>query len=414
MAAAVRARRALAAAACGLLGAGCGAPDGVLPRREPTLRVELSVDTAQVEISSTAGAAVRAGSRVLLRLAAGERVRARVERGRVVIARPGRAAARHPGPLEVRAAGGGLVAVGGRRYRGVVELRAVGPGRLAAVNRVPLEAYLRGVVPVEMGPVGRGAGAALRAQAVAARTYAVGRLAAPAGSGFHLRDGVRDQVYGGAGAERAAATEAVRETAGEVLVHDGRPIEAFYHSTCAGRTVGPDEAWGRLPRPYLSPLDDVDPRTRAAYDLRSSRFRWTVRWTGGQLQEVLAETLRDSLPGGAPLGAVHDVRVLRRTRSGRVGALQIVADGGRFTVRHDALRWVLRGPEGAPLHSARFDLALRRDGAGKIVEVTARGAGWGHGVGMCQFGAIGRSLAGQDYRTILGAYYRGAQVRDLY
>jgi stage II sporulation protein D len=283
---------------------------------------------------------------------------------------------------------------------------------LTLVNRLDLESYLLGVVPREIGDVDASMYEAIKAQAVAARTYAVKYLGRRAELGFDVYANTQDQVYGGAAAERELVTRAVRETAGEILTWGGEPITAYYHSTCAGRTAAIDEVWNVAPVPYLVSVEDVDPRTGEAYDRFATRFTWTERWTGDQLVSILNRTLADSLRGGR-IHAIEDMDVLSRTTSGRVRALRIDTDAGSFTVGRDRVRWILAPARGGILNSSKFDVRVERSG-GTVTLITASGGGWGHGIGMCQVGAMGRARAGQDYRTILEAYYRGARLERMY
>ena len=154
----------------------------------------------------------------------------------------------------------------------------------------------------------------------------------------------------------------------------------------------------------------VNPATGEAYDRSSSRFTWTERWTGPELVSTLNRTLADSL-GGRRITRVREMRVTQRTESGRVRSMIIDTDAGRFNVGKDRVRWILTPARGggALLNSSKFDVRMTSDGG-----VVAEGGGWGHGIGMCQVGAMGRARAGQDYRTILEAYYPGTQINKLY
>jgi len=315
-------------------------------------------------------------------------------------------------PVVVRAADGGVVEVGGASYRGTIWVQRAGRGGITFVNRLDLESYLLGVVPRETGDVDAAAYEAVKAQAVAARTYAVAHMGGRAALGFDVYPGTQDQVYGGVAAERETISRAVRETAGEVATYGGQPIEAYYHSTCAGRTAAIDEVWNVRPAPYLVSVEDVDPRTGEAYDRASSRFRWTERWTQAQLVSVLNRTLADSLRGRR-IREIEDVDVLSRTQSGRVRAMRIETDAGTFTVGRDRVRWILAPARGGTLNSSKFDVRVERSG-GAVTAIVAEGGGWGHGIGMCQVGAMGRARAGQDYRTILQAYYPGIRVERMY
>ena len=315
-------------------------------------------------------------------------------------------------PVVVRAADGGVVEVGGTAYRGAIWVQRAGRGGLTFVNRLDIESYLLGVVPRETGPVDAAAYEAAKAQAVAARTYAVRHMGGRAQLGFDVYPNTQDQVYGGVAAEREMISRAVRETAGEVATYGGQPIEAYYHSTCAGRTAAIDEVWNVRPAPYLVSVEDVDPRTGQAYDRASSRFSWTERWTHAQLVSVLNRTLADSLRGRR-IRAIEDVDVLSRTQSGRVRAMRIDTDAGSFIVGRDRVRWILTPARGGALYSSKFDVRVERSGGG-ISAIVAEGGGWGHGIGLCQVGAMGRARAGQDYRTILQAYYPGIRIERIY
>lgn len=387
---------------------------GALPTAEPAVRVGLVLDSGAVTLTSSDGMVIRSPSGTLLRRAArGESVvftsdglgRLRLD-GQV---------ASPPVALATVAPLGGTISVSGRPYRGEMLVRSDGAGRVTAVNRVDMEQYLLGVVPREIGRVGPERYEAAKAQAVAARTYAVRYLGRRESLGFDVFATVQDQVYGGVGDEYDLVTSAVRETAGQILTYAGRPIDAYYHSTCAGQTAAIDEVWDQDPVPYLQSVRDVDPRTGQAYDRFSSRFTWTQRWSVGELEAILARTLADSLPAGvSSVGRLRDMEVLERTFSQRVRRLRITTSTATFTVGGDRVRWILLTPSGALLNSSRFDVRVVRDGNGNPEEVIATGGGWGHGIGMCQVGAMGRAEAGQDYRTILEAYYVGARIEDLY
>jgi stage II sporulation protein D len=312
----------------------------------------------------------------------------------------------------VRAADGGVVEVRGEAYRGAILVQNAGRRGLTFVNRLDLESYLLGVVPRELGDVDESAFEAVKAQAVAARTYAVKHRGGRAALGFDVYPGTQDQVYGGVEAERGLVSRAVRETAGEVMTYGGEPITAYYHSTCAGRTAAIDEVWNVARVPYLVSVEDVDPRTGEAYDRASSRFRWTERWSHDQLVSILNRTLADSLRGRR-IHQIDDMDVLSRTQSGRVRAMRIETDAGSFTVGRDRVRWILAPARGGILNSSKFDVRLERSG-GQVISIIAEGGGWGHGIGMCQVGAMGRARAGQDYRTILETYYPGARLTRMY
>ncbi|MQA90892.1 MAG: SpoIID/LytB domain-containing protein [Gemmatimonas sp.] len=381
------------------------------------VRVGLIVDTTAVQLGATTDyELVDPAGQVVRRLGAEETVTVHAGPASGLIVEVGGVRDEVGNSLIVRPSAEGFVFVGEKFYRGTALVRSVGPGRLTAINQVDMESYLLGVVPHEIGRVGPELLEAAKAQAVAARTYALRYLGRRDSLGFDVFATVEDQVYGGAEAEHDPVTRSVLETSGEILTYGGEPVDAFYHSTCAGRTAAIHEVWpDEVPRPYLVSVVDVDPETGEAFDVTSNRFRWTERWTADELQAILSQTLADSLPAGqADVGELLDFEVFDRTTSGRIRTLRITTSEGFFDVGGDRIRWIFPTPSGSILNSSKFDVHTERDSQGRVQAVVAEGMGWGHGIGMCQVGAMGRARAGQSYRTILGAYYPGTDVVDLY
>ena len=301
----------------------------------------------------------------------------------------------------------------GKAYRGVGEVLRDRTG-LTVVNRLGMESYLLGVVSAEMGRRSSVEQAALQAQAIVSRTYAIKHLRRWRAEGFDLYGTVADQAYGGVAAETAEGRAAVSETRGRVLTYDGTVIEAFYFSTCGGRTAEGYEVFRGAVRSYLRSMSDLN-ESGSAYCNISPRYRWREEWSG----EALRATLQRNLPPvagavGAPIGPVSDVRVTRRSASGRVEQLSIAL--GTTEVRvdgHTRIRQVLRPPSGQLLRSTTF--SLMAVGAGRAVtRLVIDGAGAGHGVGLCQWGAVGRARAGHGYQQILAAYYPGTRLERRY
>lgn len=395
--------------------------DTSAPERVPYVRVGLFVDTVVVELASAAGLA-------FIDPASGRHV-SEVGPGELAVVRSEPAgSARTPGELSVgddptglrhlnvRPRAEGEILIGGRPYRGTAIVRSTGPGRLTAINRLDLESYLLGVVPQEIGNVGEELLEAAKAQAVAARTYTIRHMGRRDTLGFDVFATVEDQVYGGVEAEHGPVSRAVRETAGEILTYEGEPVQAFYSSTCAGHTASIHEVWPpEPPRPYLTSVSDIDPGSGEAFCRSSNRFHWTERWSASEFAEILGETLSDSLTAlSSPVATLRDLRVLERTPEGRIRSLAVITTVDTVVVGGDRIRWVFLRPGGGILNSAKFDVGVVRDAEGRPVEVQAVGGGWGHGIGMCQVGAMGRARAGQTYRGILDAYYRGTSIRRLY
>ena len=164
--------------------------------------------------------------------------------------------------------------------------------------------------------------------------------------------------------------------------------------------------------PYLRSIGDQN-GAGATWCAISPRFRWRETWTA----EALAGTLQETLPaagGSAALAdGVLDLRVTGRTSTGRVDRLLVVGHSSSMAVSGPVARLLLRTPDGSTLRSTQFNLQVTRSGA-RIVQLVAEGSGAGHGVGMCQWGAIGRSRAGTSYQEILAAYFPGTQVTRTY
>lgn len=301
------------------------------------------------------------------------------------------------------------VTLGGSPYRGVIDVYAVEAAGLNAVNELPLEDYLLGVVPIEIGPRGPDELAAVAAQAVAARTYAVAHLRAREEMGFDVFGTVEDQAYGGMAAERDESTRAVRETAGRILTYDGLPIRAMYHSTCGGRTAAVEEVLDRAPAPYLRSVSDRAP-DGTDYCGISPRHRWIEVLSSDDLNgRVAAQVRRIFGAGPEETGGLVGLRIAERTPGGRVSGLALRGTRAEFVLERLDIRIALQNEQGRILGSTHFDLAVRPDG-----DIEIHGRGFGHGSGMCQWGAIGRARAGHDWPSILATYYPGAELVSVY
>lgn len=300
--------------------------------------------------------------------------------------------------------------VDGKRYRGELRLAASDSG-LAVIETVGVEDYLRGVVPLEIGDRAPGDSAAVQAQAVTARSYAYTHLADPESDDYDLTSGVLDQVYGGADAESALANAAVASTAGIVVIYGGRVVNAPYSSDCGGETAAPSEVWHSADEPYLRPVSDRIPGTDRYYCDIAPRFTWTRTLSASDLDAAVRRYLKAyaGVPGGDP-GPVRDVSVITRTPSGRVGQLRVQTTEGSYVLRGNDMRYVLRTVGGEILNSTYFSVATERTTSGALARLVLDGRGYGHGVGMCQWGAIGRARTGQDFRTILRTYYPGTAL----
>jgi stage II sporulation protein D len=389
-----------------------------LPANEPTVSVGITVDSAAALAGATTDFEIRvAGGDVLARGRAGELWTFTADaEGRLGARGPGGVVQPRSSPLRIIPSGGGALLIGGRQYRGEGLVIARSGGQVTAINVVDLEAYLLGVVPREIGRLPADRIEAMKAQAVAARTYAVGNLGGRQNRGFDFYATVMDQVYGGVQDEDTIVSRAVRETRGEILTYNGTPILAYYSSTCGGQTAAIEESWPwRAPLPYLRSVSDRMPGSDEYWCSTSNRFNWTTRWTREQLLTVLGETLRTHTGGRVTsVRRVEDVRLVDRNASDRA-TVRLVADGVQYTLRADSVRWVLRPQVGAAiLNSSKLAAVEARTENGAVSELEIRGGGWGHAIGMCQVGAINRARAGQSHAQILRAYYTGAELQRLY
>lgn len=309
---------------------------------------------------------------------------------------------------------GDYVTVGGRRYRGDLVVQR-GTAGVTVVNRVPLEAYLLSVVALELGfrnPTDR---QAVLAQAVAARSFALRYRGRREALGFDVFPTDADQVYGGVDTEFPEVSAAVQATTGEVLTYDGRPIEALFHSTCGWSTESNEQVFqNREPVPYLRAVSDrFGSGDRDFYCAISPRFRWREEWDGDGLTSILARTLPAIVNGASAIGRVTDISAGRTTPTGRVYELVVTTTSGVYRVGPGRIREALRPTVDRQLWSSMFQLHVEKDDS-RVVKMVAAGAGYGHGVGMCQFGAVGRARAGADYRAILATYYHGTTLERTY
>jgi stage II sporulation protein D len=380
----------------------------------PEIRIGLVVGAPRVEVTGDSGLAVLDADGAMAAASdPGAVWTARVD-GRYVSARgdAGKRLSRQGAVTLAPRTAGGLVALNGRWYRGRLTVARDRTG-LTAVNIVPLEQYLVGVVSAEMGRRDPADAEALAAQAIVSRTFAIRNLGKRAANGFDLLPTVVDQAYGGLSTEDPLARAAVVRTAGQILTWQGVPIDAFFFSTCAGRTAQGTEVFAGADRPYLVSIRDVDADGQP-YCRISPRYRWHEEWTAGQLEGVLRQTLPGATgTSAADIAPVRGVRITRRTPSNRVARVTIALGRTSVDVEGPAVRQVLHPVGETTLRSAIFQLLESRDGD-RLTGLSAEGAGAGHGVGFCQWGAVGRARAGQDASTILAAYFPGTTLSRAY
>lgn len=391
---------------------------------EPWITVGLASDLRGVSLDPESAAVVEGAGRHAI--ATDEQLAVTLEGGRAVArCLAGRLrwrAAASPGEtLWITPEAGSAIRWNGRRWRGQFKIFLNPRGKLTLATRLTLENYLAGVVPGEIGALAEDLLEAGRAQAIAARSYTLFYRGRRGTEGFDLYATVEDQVYGPIEAERPLASRCVESTAGEVALSAGQPIRANYCSTCGGITADVWEAWPAGPLPYLVGHRDRGGSVSGGPDhcAASPHYRWREEWPAAEFVANLASFgpgLGVPLPRGGR-GRLVDVRVDSRSRSGRVWRLRVETTTGVVIVPAWSLRQVLRRPGNAAsiLRSNLFKVDVRRDpGTGRVLAVVASGAGSGHGVGLCQTGALGMARDGRAAEEIIHHYYRGVEIRRLY
>jgi stage II sporulation protein D len=295
--------------------------------------------------------------------------------------------------IRFRADGG--VTIDGKSYRGDLVLTRMDGGRIEAVNVLTMEDYLRGVVSGEMPRTFPAA--ALEAQAIVARTYALATVSGlRSGSTLILADDVSDQVYRGRSAETSETDAAVARTKGLVVVHDGNPIVAYFHSTCGGHTSDPAPV---LKRPTSPPLRGVE----CGFCADSPHYRWTVELTRDDARRALV-----ACGLGAPAVAAFSLVPGTTDDGGRLLEFRATSgsDGGESGVDANAFRLAVGS---RTLKATRVDSIESRGGSLRFT-----GGGFGHGCGLCQYGSRGLAMAGRDSLGILSHYFPGSSIVRVY
>lgn len=308
---------------------------------------------------------------------------------------------------------GQLLKIDGRAYRGEFRACLDSFANVVLINQVGLEDYVKDVLPLEIGKRTAAEAEVLKAQAVAARTYTLSHLGQYPGKPWDLEADTRDQVYSGAEAEDPICSEAADQTAGEVATYDGKFINAYYHSTCGGKTEYISSVWPNKPQePYLVPSDDD------TFCLWSKNYRWREVLPQHWLVDKISSYLKQhGQPDLDQLSPITDLVAADRGASGRVRVLKVETEAQSYLILADSIRWALGRPSSsnpqAILPSTWFDVETFRTHNGELDSVVLDGRGTGHGVGMCQTGAIGRARAGQNYHEILEHYYPGIRLERV-
>jgi stage II sporulation protein D len=390
----------------------------IVPGEAPRVRVFVleSREPIRMRIPSAFRIGVEAGAEPVASIDRGGEFTVRFSGGEAVLAE-GRRRIVSSGSVSVETEAGGRVYLGDRSYRGGVCFRPF-KGGLIAINILDIDDYIKGVLPSEIGYLKPNQFEAYRAQAIASRSYALSKLEEKKGELYDLNATVMDQVYAGAEAEHAAASRAVDETRGLVCTFLGEPIKAYYCSCCGGHTADIRTVWPwKTPYPYLYGVRDTVAGTNGESLCRGSKnFRWRAHWSGSTLSGILKNTVPAELRvPAAKVGRLADIRVMGTAPDGRVTGIEIVTDRGNFEVLGDRIRWVLK-PDPASkaiLKSTlcKIDVSVSGD---RVTAVDMIGGGNGHGVGMCQTGAIRMAELGYSGEDIIAHYYPGSRIELVY
>ncbi|MGM9991741.1 MAG: SpoIID/LytB domain-containing protein [Candidatus Bruticola sp.] len=336
---------------------------------------------------------------------------------------------------------------------------------ISVVNNVTIEDYLKGVVPSEV-PASFD-NEALKAMACVARSYTLANLGRHSKEGFDLCAGTHCHVYGGAKVENANVNAQIEATKGLIVCSGKLIADTRYHAVCGGMGESIENVWDKAqPTSYLTtssdavnglswnsgreetydsyyesyegdyqepsaePFSSVNPsaiventpqlekRFRAfidnplaSYCMKAKLFRWQASYSSADFQRMI----RESLPvlcgvEDFSIGGVTDIKVVKRTGSGRVAELSIVTDRGSFSISGDKIRWIIGGGKINPLGLKSTLFYVYKDND----TIIFKGGGWGHGVGLCQEGAQGRAKSGQSYTDIIKHYYPGCELKAVH
>ncbi|MCD7777002.1 MAG: SpoIID/LytB domain-containing protein [Clostridiales bacterium] len=286
--------------------------------------------------------------------------------------------------------GDSAVNIGGSSYRGYIEFYPSGGG-FTAVNVVSLDSYLWGVVPSEVPA--SWSSEALKAQAVAARTFTLNKISSGAeSSAYDICDNTHCQMYTGTQNETASTTEAVNATSGQVITYGGQLINAVYCSSGGGVTDSSANVWGGE-TPYLVSVEEIE---------GAEVVEWERSFTFSELSNLLAAS-------GANIGKLVYVNV-ERSDNGRVYSMTFSGEQGSYTIEKESVRSFFGSTAEGSLKSRVFDISFVYNDGSSEFTLEMKGQGYGHGVGLSQYGAKSMADAGYTYDEIIKHYYTGVEI----
>lgn len=286
--------------------------------------------------------------------------------------------------LSVKTGYPAAIIINGRKFRGQIQLIKKENAHLLVVNRIDLENYVKGILYHESShywPI-----EALRAQAIACRTYALYQIQENSLKDYDATSDIYSQVYGGRTSERYRTNRAVDETGGLILTYQGKIFPAYYHATCAGHTEDASLLWNT----NILPLKGV----ACNFCQDSPHFKWHNVLSQEEVKDKLIEA-------GYPIKDIKDIVIMGRNISGRITNLKIVTGKEGISIPAKDFRNLL-GPN--IIRSTNFNVRLVNH------DIVFEGYGWGHGVGLCQWGAYFMAKQGYNYKQILEYYYPQAKV----
>lgn len=307
----------------------------------------------------------------------------------------------------------GVLYLHGKGYKGALKF-IYSDNKISIINEVNIEDYLKGVVPYEIGNLSLDKVEAVKAQAIAARTYAIRKMMYRRNNYFDLHSDIRDQVYKGIKEHSDVTDMACEATRGLILTYKHKPIDAKYSSTCGGITADARELWTDKKITYLTPV--VDAKSHFIFKGESfcskSRYsNWEIQYSKVDFFRLIKENLIH-LTGKQEneIGEIKNIKIVKRGASRRVIEVIVYTNRGKYSITKNNIRLLMKNSQnpGKSLLSTYFTIKQSNN------DILLKGKGYGHGVGMCQYGAMGMASIGYGFREILKHYYHGVRLEKVY
>jgi stage II sporulation protein D len=298
----------------------------------------------------------------------------------------------------------------GEEYSGSVRFDQASQTSVYLINQLLLENYLQGVVPAEIPSYKSDDFEAIKAQAICARTYAISRLEARKNRSYDILATVADQVYKGYIHHARLADDAIAQTRGVIITHQGNPATIYYHSTCGGRLEEASNIWPDATAPYLQ--GGMDAVSEVFSCSASPYFRWMETRSFHLLDSTFFIQYKKQPYLETPPDTLHlslNMEILGRNSTGRVDSVRLAYADTSVVLSGHQIRSFLRDEQGNSLPSNLFYMTQVDDST-----LAIHGGGFGHGVGMCQYGALNMSRRGFQHYHILGKYFPGTKLNRKY